>query len=530
MKICLIRPSRLVDLRSVSVNPTPPLGLAFIAGSLTDAGHHVTVIDAIAEDPLAYHKFNYPLKEHPYKSKDLEHLHLNGLRPEDVLLRIPVDTQLIGVSCMFTNSWLSDRFLINFLKSNLPDITIVAGGESITALPEFFMKDSHGIDICVLGEGEETMVNLVFNIENQLDLSLVDGICFKEIRSEKIINNPRRSRKKEIEKIPLPDWDLFPLEAYEKYNLKYGLTNRKSLPIMATRGCPYRCTFCSSPSMWGTSYMMRTPSNVVDEIEMLMNRYGVTNFDFYDLTAIIKKQWIIEFSNEIIKRKLDITYQIPAGTRSEAIDKEVAENLFKSGCKNITYAPESGSERLLKLIKKKVKLPNMLVSLDYSNKAGISVMINMIFGLPGETHTDIWKTILFLIKCSWVGVPDISPSLFQPYPGSEIFDDLIEKKKIDLEKDEYFLEIAFVATYGKAKYYNEHVHRYWYLFYEIFIIVVFIGSNYLFRPFRAVKAVRNIITENYEYRFERAVGKIFHVLKRRIKAIPVEIRNAIRWN
>ena len=142
-----------------------------------------------------------------------------------------------------------------------------------------------------------------------------------------------------------------------------GVDRGRSMPMLATRGCPYQCTFCSSPLMWTTRWTARAPLEVVREMQHYIEKYHVDNFDFYDLTAIVHKSWILEFCELLLERGLKITYQLPSGTRSEAIDGEVAKLLFRSGCRNMTYAPESGSPRVLTFIKKRVKVSNMLDSM-----------------------------------------------------------------------------------------------------------------------------------------------------------------------
>ncbi len=116
-----------------------------------------------------------------------------------------------------------------------------------------------------------------------------------------------------------------------------GVNRGRSMPILATRGCPFRCTFCSSPEMWTTRYTVRPVEELVDEIESYVKTHEISNVDFEDLTAFIKRDWILALCAEIERRQLRITYQLPGGTRSEALDREVLEALYRTGCRNITY-------------------------------------------------------------------------------------------------------------------------------------------------------------------------------------------------
>ena len=507
MNICLIRPPRCVDKGAVLAYNTPSLGLAFIAGAVKQAGHQVTVIDAIGESPLEYNPFN-EVNFNSTFTPEPDRLFTNGLSATEIAERVPVNVDVIGISTMFTANWVFDRYLIDFLGERFPDAVIIAGGESITAMAGLAIKQTKYLAVCVMGEGEETVVELLDTIAKKESFAGVEGITYRDPLTGHAVITKRRTRVRNIDDIAVPAWEYFPLENYYKYHISWGVTRQRSLPILATRGCPYSCTFCSSPQMWGTRYYMRQPELVVNEMEYLKATYGIENFDFYDLTAIIKKDWIIAFTREIIKRELNITWQLPVGTRSEVIDAEVAEHLYLSGCRHITYAPETGSPKMLGLIKKKVKIPNMLKSMGYSHHQKMDVYLNMIMGLPDETHADVWHTIWFLIRCSWVGVNDIGLSAFEPYPGSALFDRLEKEKTIDLSNDNYFLELILLNAFGQGKYFSKNVSHRWYNFYEIFIFCAFFGSNYLFRPVRLFRTLRNIISKKYENRIERRVAEL----------------------
>ena len=163
-------------------------------------------------------------------------------------------------------------------------------------------------------------------------------------------------RIKDINNIPLPAWDLFPIDNYLKYEFGSGVNRGRSIPMLSSRGCPFQCTFCSSPEMWTTRYYARDPQLVADEIEYYQKRYDITNVNFNDLTAVLTKKWIIEFCNVILDRKIDFSWQLPSGTRSEAVDFEAAKLLINQAVEIFGYAPESGSPEILTTIKKKLRL------------------------------------------------------------------------------------------------------------------------------------------------------------------------------
>ena len=221
------------------------------------------------------------------------------------------------------------------------------------------------------------------------------------------------NRVRDLDSFPYPAWDLVPLENYWKYGMGLGVNRGRSMPMLATRGCPYQCTFCSNPLMWTTRWLARKPKAVLAEIKHYMEKYGAVNFDFYDLTAIVKKNWIVEFCREILASKLKFSYQLPSGTRSEAIDREVAGLLYASGCRNMTYAPESGSPDTLQRIKKRIKLDAMIDSMQACRKEKISIKANIIVGFPGDTPKDLKNTYRFILQHGCGGSPGHHHSAFQ---------------------------------------------------------------------------------------------------------------------
>lgn len=512
MNALLLNPHKLVPVSlSVTQTASPPLGLAYIAAVLEKRGYTVEVIDCIAESPDNFFQFT-----------DNPDVAAQGIDFDELLKSIAhKQYDLIGITVMFTNNWLINRHLINLLKRQYPKALIVAGGEHASAIPEYCLKDCEGLDMIVMGEGEETISEIGFLLSEGIDPSEASGIAYK--KGDSIEIKERRARIVKLEEIPEPAWHLFPLEKYFTHDLSYGVAYGNSLPIFATRGCPFSCTFCSSPLMWGTKYSMRPAEDVVAEIKKLNELYNVTNIDFYDLTAIIKKQWILDFCRHLKENNLNISWQIPAGTRAEAIDYEVAIALFEAGCKNITYAPESGSVRMLKEIKKKVKLPNMLKSIRESHKAGLNIKLNIIMGYPQERFSDILLTWKFMIQASYYGAVDASPSIFSPYPGSELFNELRGEGKIVLD-DEYFENIIFSESFHKFQNHNRALGRLSLVFVMLMGYFVFYTSNYLFRPLRLFKLIRNLYSKNYETRGEYMLSTM---IKRSSKAQKEKKQNAV---
>jgi radical SAM superfamily enzyme YgiQ (UPF0313 family) len=501
MKALFINPHKLIpDSFSLTQRASPPLGLAYVAAAVEREGFEIKVMDCVAEAPANYFSF-----------QNLKGVSALGIDTNTLMEQLDENYNLIGLSVMFSNNWLVNRYLINLLKERFPHALIVIGGEHATAIPEYCLQDCAGLDMVVTGEGEETIAEVASCLREGKSYEHVTGIVYKKRNegTEDIVVNPRRKRIRTVGEIAPPAWEHFPLDKYFEHDISYGIAYGRSLPIFATRGCPYECTFCSSPQMWGTKYSMRDVEDVIAEVKKLNTRYGVTNIDFYDLTAIVNKRWILDFCKALEREGLVITWQIPAGTRSEAIDFEVASALKKAGCVNITYAPESGSQEMLASIKKKITPERMLHSIDQSYKAGLDIKLNIMLGYPDERVSDIMRTNWFLIKASYYGATDASPSMFSPYPGSALFNELKERGELTLN-DNYFYSIVYSQSLHHFKNYNRNNSR------RVMMLMLFISylcfyvSNYLFRPVRAFRLVLNVATRNYKTRGEYMIGTIIN--------------------
>jgi anaerobic magnesium-protoporphyrin IX monomethyl ester cyclase len=256
---------------------------------------------------------------------------------------------------------------------------------------------------------------------------------------------PARARRRQVDDIVWPAWDLLPLEAYIDRHQMHGVNRGRPMPVLGTRGCPYQCTFCSSPQMWTTRWIARDPESLLDEMEHYMARYGADDFHFQDLTAIVDRRWILDFTRAIERRGLRFTWQLPSGTRSEAIDAEVARALFRSGCRNLAYAPESGSDAIRKQVKKRVKIDAMLQSIRSTLAAGLSVSCFFVVGFPDDTDETLGETLALVGELARLGVHDVGVAKFSPYPGSRLFEELRASGRIALD-DDYFLGLDAYAS------------------------------------------------------------------------------------
>ena len=220
----------------------------------------------------------------------------------------------------------------------------------------------------------------------------------------------------------------------------------------------------------------------------------ITGIQFYDLTAGIKKAWIINFCKRLVEKKIKIDWSLPSGTRSEALDPEVLDWLWAANLKYLAYAPESASPTTLNLIKKKINFPKMVESIRYAIKKGINLRVNFIIGFPHETRQQIFETLRGQLKLVLMGVDEAPVFPFQAYPGMELFDQLVKKGEI-IVSDEYLDGLATLST-GKfsppAFCFSEHVSKTELYIYRLVATIWMIFLSYAVRPQRIIRTVKNL--------------------------------------
>jgi len=459
--ICLLRPPAVEAWRFSSATIGPPLGLAYLAGSLDAAGLRYSVVDAVALAPTTRRRYHKG--------------YLVGLPLQEIPARIPDDARYLGISIVFTHEWPAVAYLISLIKDQRPDLTIICGGEHITSMPEFSLATSEA-DVLVLGEGEETLVDLLNAYASGGPLADIPGLVYRD--ADRIVTNARRARRTDLDNIPWPAWQRFDFHAYSEHGFVGGMdVPDVSIPVLASRGCPYQCTFCSSPNMWTTRWNAREPKLVVDEIEHYMREYGARNFPFQDLTAIIKKDWIVEICHEIINRGLEIKWQLPTGTRSEVIDEEVARLLHRSGQIAMTYAPESGSERTRTYIKKKVKAENMLKSIGDCAKADLNIVSNVIIGFPHETDEFVAENIPFARQMKEAGCEDLAVVYYMALPGTEIFHSLFDAGKVRIDGVYFRHILQGVSLWPNLLFNDGRIGKLKLLYWKLRISLAFYGAK-----------------------------------------------------
>ncbi len=418
----MIRPPRVfLEATFTAGASIPPIGLAYVNASLEAAGFEVFAIDAIGEDLDQY-----------YKISDVPGLNVQGMYLEDIIAKIPADTFVIGMSCMFSAEWVVHETLLKAIKAQFPNVPIVLGGEHVSAESENILRTCPAVDICVSGEGEVTMVELAKAFANSGNWKNVDGISYRH--GDHVVKNKSRARNKDINSIPSPSWKNIPVERYHELGYSTGSVFRPSMPILASRGCPYRCTFCTSPQMWGTDIYLRDPKSVIDEIKMYSEKYPITHIEFIDIVGVMNRKWVRELMHHWVEAGLKLTWIYAAGTRSEILDEEILSLFKKTNMLRLMYAPESGSKETIKRIKKRIDLDKMMRSMETANSMGLILKAPLLYGLPGQTFKEAMESVWFSFKLSWIGVDDVVAHAFSAHPGSELHNGLLDSGKINMKQ------------------------------------------------------------------------------------------------
>ena len=384
MKITLIFPPSLYQTKQTM----PPLGIAWIAAVLRENGFkNVSLIDSV----------------------------INNYSNEDIIESLRKDCpDIIGIS-FGTEARFSAFDLIRLIKNNFPNIPIVAGGPHPTLTAHDTLQNIKEIDIAVRGEGEYSFLDLVNTINKKEDLKYVKGISFRSEGGE-IIHNAPREPIQDLDSLPMPARDLLPID---KYQQTIPLSNKICTSIISARGCPYACVYCSTSKQWGHRIRHRSPENIVKEIEYLMSAYKLDGIGFFDDVFTMDKKRVIAICQTIIDRKLSISWWCEA--RANTIDKEIVKWMRKAGCVHISMAIESGSDRILKNIKKAITVEQAIEATKIIKQAGIKLKIFFMHGLPGETYEDIKKTVFlsrFLEKK--FEVDEATQGYARIYPGTEL--------------------------------------------------------------------------------------------------------------
>jgi len=356
----------------------PPLGLGYIAAYLRKHNLSVDLVDC------------------------------TFLNQEEALEKVRCsDPKIIGIYSMFSMKNEAIR-LAKLLRGNCE--LLVAGGPLPALRPEDFLQD---FDVVAVGEGEDTMLELVRNVDKGADFSRVRGIIYREKIKGKIRSTPPRGFIRNVDSIPFPARELFDNKAHMNYySKKFGYTITS---MITSRGCPFNCDFCSRP-VFGNQFRARSATNVVDEIETVL-ALGYDRIWFADDCFTLNRKRLIEICNEIIQRHTKIDWECLS--RVDTIDREMAEKMKQAGCVRVFFGMESGSDSVLALMKKQATTRQAKEAVQAAKKSGIQVGAFFIVGYPGETDETVLDTLRF---ASSLPLDYLSFTLPYPILGTPLYD------------------------------------------------------------------------------------------------------------
>ncbi len=438
MRVALLAPPQYFTPMQVTAGVVPPLGPMYVAAYIRKHGVDVTLIDGLGGNPTQYWQH--------------EDIMLRGLTFDEMMARIPDDVDIIGISSLYSFSHLVVKKLAVVLRKRFPGKTLVMGGVHPTVLPEFVL-DEIDIDFLVLHEGEETFLELCRSLDHPWD---VKGIAYR--RDGKVVVNEPRPLIKDLDSIPFPAHDMIDMGNYFATNEPHGSSKSgKWTTILSSRGCPYGCTFCSTPHLWRRRWRVRSVANVIAEMDHLNTTYGVTDFHFEDENMGMRKEWLKEFAETLTGLKRGYTWQPSNGLRAENLDYDLLVSMKKSGCSLVVITLESASERVRnEIIKKQMDRESVSRAVANSKRAGLRTTCYFIIGLPGETLAEARETVDYACHLARKGLDECVIGVFSLLPGSELFQKARETGRVTLD-DAYFRELLAMGDLSMSKSWNDDI-------------------------------------------------------------------------
>ncbi len=385
-KIILVNPplsgkERYGELAEAGVY-MPPLGLGFLASALRKEGFEVKILDC-------------------------EVLRLNIEQTIDRILSF--QPNYVGITAV-TMSIYSAAEVARVLKLRNNKLYIILGGAHLSALPEETMNLFPQFDIGIIGEGEVTLVELLNALQNNRDLSSINGIVYKD--KDKIVKTPPHSLIKNLDTLLFPAWDLYPdLKKYYRPSA-FGFKKLPCTSLITSRGCPGRCSFCSQ-GIWGRCYREHSAEYVMEMIRALYYRYGIRDLAIYDGTFGINRRRLVKLCEMLIKEKLNLVWS--CNLRVNMAKLPLLHLMKKAGCWGIAYGIESCSQQVLDFLQKDINLEMIAKALKWTKQAGIISKGYIMVGTPIETIQSIHKTLERILK---LDLDLLTVNSFTPFPGT----------------------------------------------------------------------------------------------------------------
>jgi anaerobic magnesium-protoporphyrin IX monomethyl ester cyclase len=399
MRCCLINPLG----RDPSILYSPPLGLAYIAATLEREGHEVRIVDRVA---IKYREGEADLKE------------LDKITKREIF---EFEPELIGIGA--TTIQVYDlghvaKVIRRVRKGgNYP---VIAGGFHPTAEPALTLMDYPEIDIVCRGEGEFIMLDLASGKKPEG----VPGLTFR--KKGKVCSTQDRMPTRNLDTLPFPARHLLDMDFYCRRNdAVISCMPLRVATMLTSRGCPYDCKFCSSKLIYN-SQRYHSPEYVLREINLLLENYPIEAISFVDSTLLPKRERLQKICEGLIEQKLHKKLKWGCSLRANLVDKEILTLMKQAGCIFVNYGFESGSQKMLDSMNKRVTVDDNYRAVRLTYEAGILVNSAMIINLPGETEDDMLATIAFL-KNNGKRIYSTGLNPLLPLPGSPYYREFIDQ-------------------------------------------------------------------------------------------------------
>jgi Fe-S oxidoreductase len=387
------------------IQKDPPMGILYIGAVLEEAGYNVCIIDANAEQ----------------------------LTIDEVLGKIiKLNPDFIGISANYSPLNNLAIELSERIKNHDKNIMIAVGGNHATASYRYMLeKSKNSIDFIIRGQGEIIFLNLLNALNAKADINSVKGISY--LKDDKVICTSSQELIRNLDDIPMPAYHLLNMDLYNRYNL------------ISSRGCPYKCTYCAS-SVISSNVCYRSPENIVQEIEHLIENYGHKVFWFSDDTFTSNFKHTNKLLDLIIEKNLNIRWSCL--TRVNRTNKELLNKMKKAGCIYISYGVESGDVDMIEKMNKKITLQEVREALKMTKEVGIDMYTFFLIGYPGETIESVNKSFDLIRETQPTGA---SFAVVIPLPGTSLWEYLYDKKYVDFDTINW--DYLFAKS-GKDKYEN----------------------------------------------------------------------------
>ena len=369
-----------------AMQPYPPLGTLYAASYAREHGYKVALFDAMLAE-----------------SEDEWGITLDEHKPQHAVI---YEDNFNYLSKMCLLRMREAAFNMIKMAKGRGCIVILCGADATDHYAEYL---EHGADYCLLGEGEETLIELLDQLSAGKEAGQIIGLA-----SRNTVHPSRRPDITNLDKLPFPAWDLVDVEKYRSIWLKHH--GYFSMNMVTTRGCPYHCNWCAKP-IWGQRYNSRSPENVAAEMKWLKGKFAPDHIWFADDILGLKPNWIEKF----VARLNEVEAVIPFKClqRADLVNEKTAAALAKAGCKTVWIGAESGSQKILDAMEKGDKVEDIYRAAKLLRETGIKVGFFLQFGYPGETWNDVQKTLKMVRECA---PDDIGISVSYPLPGTKFFE------------------------------------------------------------------------------------------------------------